>query len=74
VIDIKKPIIIIEGYDIFSDEHCKKIYDHYINNEDNNFLGTNLRANAYDIITYNLLQPMVALQLNAIVFANFSSA
>jgi len=71
VIDIKKPIIIIEGYDIMDEESCQEIYDHYINNYDNNFLGAYLRANGYDIITYNLSVPSAALQPNALVFANF---
>lgn len=68
VIDIKKPIIIIEGYDIFFDESCDRIYNHYINYGG---LGNNLRADGYDIITYNLSAPMVAIQLNALIFANF---
>ncbi len=71
VIDIKKPIIIIEGYDILDGESCTNIYNHYINNPDNNFLGTSLKANGYDIITYNISQPTAALQPNAIVFAHF---
>jgi hypothetical protein len=68
VIDIKKPIIVIEGYDIFFDESCDEIYRHYINYGG---LGDNLRANGYDIITFNLSYPMAALQPNALIFANF---
>lgn len=30
-IDIKKPIIVVEGCDIFQDESCQAIYDNYIN-------------------------------------------
>jgi len=68
VIDIKKPIIVIEGYDISFYESCDDIYDHYINYGG---LGDNLRANGYDIITFNLSAPMAALQPNALIFANF---
>jgi hypothetical protein len=73
VIDIKKPIIVIEGYDIFFQESCDDIYEHYINYRDptRGYLGDNLRANGYDIITYNLAYPMAALQPNALIFANF---
>lgn len=68
VIDIKKPIIVIEGYDIFFQESCDDIYDNYINYAG---LGNNLRAKGYDIITFNLSYPMAALQPNALIFTNF---
>jgi len=68
ILDIKKPIIVIEGYDIFYTESCQEIYDHYINYDD---LGDDLRAEGYDIITFNLSYPMAAIQPNALIFANF---
>ncbi len=70
-LDIKKPIIIIEGYDIFQYEDCLDIYRHYFNNQTNNYIGDNLRAQGYDIITYNLSKPMQAIEVNALVFADF---
>lgn len=68
IIDVKKPIIIIEGYDIFHTESCQEIYDHYINYDD---FGDDLRAEGYDIITFNLSAPMASIQPNALLFANF---
>src|SRR3972149_1835690 len=68
VIDIKRPIIVIEGYDIFYQESCDEIYADYITYSN---LGDNLRYNGFDIITYNLSAPTAALQPNALVFAKF---
>ena len=68
VIDIKKPIIICEGFDIYNDDSTDDIYSRYLNP---NGYGDQLRSQGYDIITYNLNTPQAAIQPNAICLANF---
>ena len=68
--DIKKPIIIVEGYDIMHQENTEDIYGLYINPY-NGALGDQLRTEGYDIITLNWETPQAALQLNALILEQF---
>ncbi|MBN1182092.1 MAG: hypothetical protein JXB49_07385 [Bacteroidales bacterium] len=68
-LDVKKPIIICEGYDIFHTEDPQTIYNKYINRD--GLSGEDLRGLGYDIITFNLGAPEAAIQPNAIAFAQF---
>ncbi|TAH24416.1 MAG: hypothetical protein EAZ07_09660 [Cytophagales bacterium] len=68
ILDIKRPIIICEGFDFMNQVNPSDIYKMYINN--NNY-GNLLRSQGYDIITYNITQPTLALQTNAILFSQF---
>ncbi|MEQ9288709.1 MAG: T9SS type A sorting domain-containing protein [Cyclobacteriaceae bacterium] len=67
-IDIKKPIIVVEGYDITDSEDTQDIYENYI---EQNGLAGQLRSEGYDIIVLNLETPAVAMQLNSLILENF---
>ena len=66
--DIIKPIIIVEGYDIFNDLDNDDIYSEYLNKHG---AGDQLRAQGYDIISLNITAPSVSLQENALILENF---
>lgn len=68
IYDFKKPILIVEGYDIMHKESTKGIYNHYINPGG---FGDELRDQGYDIITVNWDRPQAALQLNALILEQF---
>ena len=67
-LDIKKPIIIIEGFDIDKSITPSLIHDLYINRYG---AGTQLRNQGYDIITYNITSPIISIDVNAKLFAKF---
>lgn len=56
--DIKKPIILIKGYDSQNEITCQDNYNYYFLNKNikynNELLGNYLRSKGYDIITYNV--------------------
>jgi len=66
--DIKKPIIIVEGFDILNQEDTRDIYNRYLNPHG---LGNQLRAEGYDVIVLNWKLPQVAMQLNAQILEQF---
>ncbi|MCP4461107.1 MAG: T9SS type A sorting domain-containing protein [Cytophagales bacterium] len=68
ILDIERPIIVVEGYDITDSEPTNVIYENYI---DQHGLADQLHADGYDVIVLNLQTPAVAMQLNSLILENF---
>jgi len=50
---LRKPIIVVDGFDPGDERDAKNLYDTYLNNQSRGKLGDNLRAVGYDIIVLN---------------------
>lgn len=73
--NIRKPVIIVEGFDMFEGFTCQDIYNNYLNQPtlNGNLLASDLRKQGYDIITYNLSHGNVLLpiEINALILQQF---
>ncbi|KXX71241.1 hypothetical protein [Flammeovirga sp. SJP92] len=69
-LNIDKPIILLEGYDIFDREDPQEIFDTYL---DAHGLGQQLLNDGFDIIVPNLNAPSLEIQFNSYLFEKFIS-
>ena len=50
---LRKPIIVVDGFDPGDERGIEKLHDDYLNNEQNIFFADNLRADGYDVVLLN---------------------